>query len=183
MLYSTAVIGVGEQFQSAHDAMVAIAVVDRLRRSDIPATVLLSTAPPQPERLVELWAASPLAVVIEPLALIRARPGVVRRCELDGRGRPYADWPETEGLGAAVRLAVDLDRLPGRLVAYTVEVSEYSFLWRMSAQIDAVADRLVGLVRAEVPEYWPVLPSRVPVLGAALPVKAATAVAGRPPGD
>ncbi|MCH7230567.1 hypothetical protein L0U85_06825 [Glycomyces sp. L485] len=52
-----------------------------------------------------------------------------------------------------MRLACELDRMPGRLVAYSVEIGEYSFGRGMSSPVAEAADRIAERISADVAEH------------------------------
>jgi hydrogenase maturation protease len=119
------VIGVGNEFR--RDDGAGPAVVASLR-GRVPPGVELLLADGEPTRLIEAWTGASLAVVVDAVLADPPRPGRVHRFVLD---RPLAGTTRTAsshgfGLDDAVRLALALDRMPGRLVVHAIEADDLS---------------------------------------------------------
>ena len=119
------VIGVGNEFR--RDDGAGPAVVASLR-GRVPPGVELLLADGEPTRLIEAWTGAALAVVVDAVLANPPRPGRVHRFVLD---RPLAGTTRTAsshgfGLDDAVRLALALDRMPGRLVVHAIEADDLS---------------------------------------------------------
>ena len=136
------VIGIGNPYR--HDDGVGPAVVERLRRSGV-AGVTLAECDGEPTRLLDLWAGTDLAVVVDAVRTGRRRPGNVHRRSLrhpsmSGNGPASSHGVD---LGDAVALAAALDRLPGTLLLYAVEAADTSLGVGLSPEVEAVLDELV----------------------------------------
>ena len=119
------VIGVGNEFR--RDDGAGLAVVASLR-GRVPPGVELVLTDGEPARLIEAWTGAALAVVVDAVRADPPRPGRVHRFLLD---RPLAGPTRTAsshgfGLDDAVRLALALDRMPGRLVVHAIEAADLS---------------------------------------------------------
>jgi hydrogenase maturation protease len=119
------VIGVGNEYR--RDDGAGPAVVARLR-GRVPPRVELMLTDGEPTRLIEAWTGTALAVVIDAVRADPPRPGRVHRFVL---GRPIGGPARTAsshgfGLDDAVRLALALDRMPGRLVVHAIEADDLS---------------------------------------------------------
>ena len=126
------VIGVGNEFR--RDDGAGPAVVARLR--DLaPDGVRLVVTDGEPTRLIDAWAGSALAVVVD---AVRARPpdtqapdtgpprpGTVHRFVVDGPGtRTGRASSHGFGFDDAIGLAVALDRMPARLIVHAIEAAD-----------------------------------------------------------
>jgi hydrogenase maturation protease len=119
------VIGVGNEFR--RDDGAGPAVVTSLR-GQVPPGVELVVTDGEPARLIEAWTGAALAVVVDAVLTDPSRPGRVHRFVLD---RPIGGPVRTTsshgfGLDDAVRLALALDRMPGRLVVHAIEAADLS---------------------------------------------------------
>jgi hydrogenase maturation protease len=119
------VIGVGNEFR--RDDGAGPAVVTRLR-GRVPPAVELVLTDGEPTRLIEAWTGAALAVVVDAVRADPPCPGRVYRFVLD---RPLTRMTRTAsshgfGLDDAVRLALALDRMPGRLVVHAIEAEDLS---------------------------------------------------------
>ena len=119
------VIGVGNEFR--RDDGAGPAVVASLR-DRVPPGVDLVVTDGEPTRLIEAWTGAALAVVIDAVRAHPPRPGRVHRFVLD---QPIGGPVRTTsshgfGLDDAVRLALALDRMPGRLVVHAIEAEDLS---------------------------------------------------------
>ena len=119
------VIGVGNEFR--RDDGAGPAVIASLR-GRVPPGVELVLTDGEPARLIEAWTGATLAVVVDAVRADPPRPGQLHRFELD---RPLAGTTPTAsshgfGLDDAVRLALALGRMPGRLVVHAIEAADLS---------------------------------------------------------
>ncbi len=144
------VIGVGNEFR--RDDGAGPAVVTSLR-GQVPLGVDLVFTDGEPTRLIEAWTGAVLAVVVDAVRADPARPGRVHRLVLD---RPRAGPARTAsspafGLDDAVRLALALDRLPGRLIVHAIEAADLpqgtGLTPPVAAAIDHVADAVLCDIR------------------------------------
>ena len=119
------VIGLGSEFR--RDDGAGPAVVTSLC-GRVPPEVELVLTDGEPTRLIEAWTGAALAVVVDAVRTDPPRPGRVHRFVLD---RPLTGTTRTTsshgfGLDDAVRLALALDRMPGRLVVHAIEAADLS---------------------------------------------------------
>jgi hydrogenase maturation protease len=144
------VIGVGNEFR--RDDGAGPAVVTSLRGRVPPGVELLFTDG-EPTRLIEAWTGAALAVVVDAVRADPPRPGRVHRFVLD---RPLAGTTRTAsshgfGLDDAVRLALALDRMPGRLVVHAIEADDLSqghgLTPLVAAAVAEVARAVLGDIR------------------------------------
>jgi hydrogenase maturation protease len=148
------VIGVGNAYRG--DDAVGLAVAGRIR-SVVPDGVVVLECEQEPSRLVDAWAGADVAVVVDACAGGGA-PGTVHRFDVGDEPLParvFRSSTHSFGVGDAVELARALGRLPGRLVVYGVEGSEFSagagLSAAVSSAVDGVADAIAGDLEAEVP--------------------------------
>jgi hydrogenase maturation protease len=160
----TVVIGVGNEYR--HDDGVGWAVVARLAeragRQPLPARTDLRVCDGDPARLITLWEATDLAIVVDAAHAHPGHPGRVHRLELDGRRLPASGGPTSShglGLGEAVELARALDRLPRQLVVYAVEGADTSLGTGLSAAVavavEPLTDRIAEDLRRPRPRRTP----------------------------
>ncbi|MDH6144285.1 MULTISPECIES: hydrogenase maturation protease [Kitasatospora] len=149
----TVVIGVGNEYR--HDDGVGWAVVNRLAERDgqrpLPVGTVLRVCDGDPARLITLWEAADLAIVVDAAHAHPGHPGRVHRLELDGRQLPASSGSTSShglGLGEAVELARALDRLPRRLVVYAVEGTDTSLGTGLSAPVAAAVEPLTDRIAA-----------------------------------
>jgi hydrogenase maturation protease len=150
---SAVVIGVGNIYRK--DDGAGPAAIDLLRESGNPPGVTFAVCDGEPSRLIELWSRSELAVVIDALSVRSPRPGVIHRLDVEAveaSGEP----PSTShglGLGTAVRLARELDRMPERLIVYAIEIDQYGFGPHMSEPVRRAVGHVAEHVGADLAEF------------------------------
>jgi hydrogenase maturation protease len=144
------VIGIGNTMR--RDDGIGIAAVDRLATLIRPDAAHLETMDGESTRLIEAWSGAERAVVVD--AMRSGEPaGSVRRIEV-GRD-PLPSWApgassHHAGLAEAVDLGRALDRLPGHLVIYGVEVHDVSPGEGLSPTVENALPDLVRRLQAEV---------------------------------
>jgi hydrogenase maturation protease len=145
---ASVVIGVGNPFR--RDDGVGPAVVDLLR--DRLAGVRFVTCDGEPTTLIDAWTGADRAVIVDAVRVAGGTPGRIHRL---GLGHPAGTRtgttvPHAADLGDAVALARLLDRLPGSLLIFGVEVMDVHFGLGLSPAIAAaardVADDIVTLL-------------------------------------
>jgi hydrogenase maturation protease len=145
------VIGVGNEYR--RDDGAGLAVVARLH-DRVPPGVELVLTDGEPTRLIEAWTGAALAVVVDAVRADPPRPGRVHRFVLD---RPLAGATRTAsshgfGLDDAIRLALALDRMPGRLIVHAIEAADLGqgtgLTPPVAASLDEVADAVLSDLRA-----------------------------------
>ncbi|WBP84648.1 hydrogenase maturation protease [Kitasatospora cathayae] len=149
------VIGVGNEFR--HDDGVGWAVVARLaeraEQRPLPIGTALLVCDGDPARLITLWEAADLAIVVDAAHAHPGHPGRVHRLDLDSeRLCPPGGATSSHGLGLgeAVELARELDRLPGRLIVYAVEGADSSLGTGLSAPVAAAVEPLTERIAEEI---------------------------------
>ena len=145
------VIGVGNEFR--RDDGAGPAVVASLR-GRVPPGVELLLADGEPTRLIEAWTGAALAVVVDAVLANPPRPGRVHRFVLD---RPLAGTTRTAsshgfGLDDAVRLALALDRMPGRLVVHAIEADDLSQGQGLTPLVAAAVGDVARAVLSDIPD-------------------------------
>ncbi len=142
------VIGVGNEFR--HDDGVGLAVAERVR-GQAPPGVLVVMTDGEPTRMLDAWVGSTVAVVVDAVLLREPTAGRVHRMAVDGvPGARPATSSHGLGLPDAVELGRALDRMPGRLVLYTVEVADTGYGVGLSGPVAAAVPELVAAVLREL---------------------------------
>ena len=149
------VIGVGNP--SRTDDGVGPAVVERLERRGV-ADVILARSLGEATELIDLWTGADLAILVDAVLADPAHPGRVHRLVVH---RPPAERGRAASshgmdLGEAVELARVLDRLPGELVLYAVEVDRVGYGEGLTPEVALAAERLAEDIAAEVAARRPV---------------------------
>ena len=138
------VIGVGNPYR--RDDGVGPAVIDRLR-DRAPAGVRLDESDGEPSQLLELWSGADLAIVVDAVRTADGRPGRVHRRQLDRAvsvGSPASS--HRVDLGDAVALALAVDRMPGTLVMYGIEVADTSYGPGLTPAVETAADAVAAAI-------------------------------------
>jgi len=149
------VIGVGNEYR--RDDGIGPALVAALEDHSLPG-VRLVVSDGEPARLMDDWAAVPLAVVVDAVVCEPAAPGEIHRTDVSLR-KPADPVVETHahsagshslGIPDALRLAAALDRLPGRLLVFAVEAADVGFGTELTTPVAAALPRLVEAVLGEL---------------------------------
>ncbi|MEV0403134.1 hydrogenase maturation protease [Actinoallomurus sp. NPDC050550] len=142
------VIGVGNELR--HDDGAGPAVIGELRDRRLKG-VTLAVSDGEPARLIDLWAEADLAVVVDAVQTTSGEPGRVRELDSINGVHPGTSSSHALGLGAAMRLAEALDRMPGRLRIYSIEGADFGLGPGLSAPVaqavTEVAQRITTLAR------------------------------------
>lgn len=152
------VIGVGNSFR--RDDGVGEAVISRMLArwpAGAPAELRLVASDGEPARIVETWAGAELAVVVDALCS-EAEPGTVERVNVESGHRDDLATVRSQvassvvsghaaGVAEAIVLAAALDRLPRRLVIYTVAGDDFGNGPGLSRPVASAVDRVVDAVR------------------------------------
>ncbi|MGW6530354.1 hydrogenase maturation protease [Streptomyces venezuelae] len=148
------VIGVGNEFRRDDGVGWAVIALLRERHGDRlgPTGVTLATCDGDPARLIDLWAGTELAVIVDAAHAHPARPGTVHRLSLgaDALERPSTTSSHGLGLGEAVELARVLGRLPDRLVVYAVEAADSTLGTGLTGMVQAVVGPLAARVEDDI---------------------------------
>ncbi len=144
------VIGIGNTMR--RDDGVGIVAVQRLGAAVGLDGVDVMTMDGEATRLIEAWAGADRVVVVD--AMRSGEPaGTVRRIEVGREVLPtWAPGASSHhaGLAAAVDLGRALDRLPGHLVIYGVEVREVAAGEGLSPEVETALPDLVRQLAAEL---------------------------------
>jgi hydrogenase maturation protease len=142
-------IGVGNAYRG--DDAVGLAVAARAR-SAVADDVVVVECEQEPTRLVDAWADADVAIVVDACAGTDT-PGTVHRYDA-GEGplpaRVFRSSTHAFGVGDAVELSRALGRLPGRLVVYGVEGSDFSAGAGLSAGVASAVDEVVEAVARDL---------------------------------
>ncbi len=143
------VIGVGNEYR--RDDGLGPAVVARLSGFDLPG-VTVAVSDGEPSSMLHLWTGAELAVVVD---AVRVDDGVPGRLHELVTGELAEVPPETGtshaiGLGTTVELARALGRMPGRLVVYAVEGTDFGYGPGLSAEVAAAVEPVAERVRQAV---------------------------------
>jgi hydrogenase maturation protease len=143
------VIGVGNEYR--RDDGAGLAVVINLR-DRVPPGVDLVLTDGEPTRLIEAWTGAEVAVVVDAVRADPPQPGRVHRFELDraltGTTRPSSS--HGFGLDDAIRLALALDRMPGRLVVHAIEAADLGQGAGLSPPVAAAVDEVASAVLSDL---------------------------------
>jgi hydrogenase maturation protease len=146
---SAVVIGVGNPYR--RDDGVGPAIVDALRQRGVGPAVL-AECDGEPSRLLDLWAGTAMAVVVDAVYPGTGMPGTVHRHTLPPPGPSGAGHSHAMDFGDTVALAAALDRLPAVLLLFAVEAADVSLGVGLSPEVAAavpvVVDEIAELLGA-----------------------------------
>lgn len=161
------VIGIGCPYR--RDDGVGPVVLDRLARmragnrplSDL---ATLTTCDGDLTRLLGTWEGTATTILVDAAKHgQRGRPGAVRRFDFGSRQLPCGTPPASShglGLAEAVALGRALNRLPARLVVYTVEAADTGLGNGLSPAVAAAVDEVAERIAAEIAKVTGDKPSR-----------------------
>jgi hydrogenase maturation protease len=144
------VIGVGTEMRG--DDGFGAAVIQSLRgRPGFGGQVVLASCDGEPSRMIDLWDGYEHAVVVDAVRGGGERYGYLYRRDLstDAPSEPRGN-SHAAGLGAAVRLAQVLDRLPGRLILYAVHGHDFTLGAPLSQPVAAAVPELAERISREL---------------------------------
>jgi hydrogenase maturation protease len=143
------VIGVGNPYR--RDDGAGPAVIEGLRQRKL-SDVELAECDGEPTRLLDLWAGADLAIVVDAVRAVPARPGTVYRRSLPrpGLGRTRSAATHAVDLGDAVALAAALDVLPIRMQLYAIEAGDLSAGVGLTDPVAFAVSELVTEIAEEV---------------------------------
>ena len=147
MSAQVAIIAIGNEYR--RDDGVGMAVLRRLT-DVIPPGLGLTCVDGEPSRLMDAWAGSRLAILLDAAACVPAHPGRIHRSTVPGVDAPASTSSHGLGVPEAVELARVLDRLPERLVVLTVEAADTGYGKGLSEPVAAAVPALVAAVLAEL---------------------------------
>ena len=144
------IIGVGTELRG--DDGFGAAVIESLRdRPGLDGRVVLARCDGEPSRMIDLWEGYESAVVVDAVRGGDERYGFLYRRDLrlGSAGEPRGN-SHAAGLGAAVRLADVLGRLPARLILYAVHGHDFTLGAPLSHPVAAAVPELVDRISREI---------------------------------
>lgn len=142
-----AIIAIGNEYR--RDDGVGMVALRRLT-DVIPPETDLTCVDGEPSRLMDAWAGSRLAILLDAALCVPAHPGRIHRSTVIGVDGPASTSSHGLGVPEAVELARVLDRLPERLVVLTVEAADTGYGSGLSPLVEAAVPALVAAVLAEL---------------------------------
>jgi hydrogenase maturation protease len=142
-----AIIAIGNEYR--RDDGVGLAVLRRLAEV-IPPGTDLACVDGEPSRLMDAWAGSRLAILLDAAVCVPAHPGRIHRRTVIGLDGPASTSSHGIGVPEAVELARVLDRLPERLVLLTIEAADTGYGMGLSPPVEAAVPELVAAVLTEL---------------------------------
>lgn len=139
------VVGVGNEYRGDDGAGLAVAARLRAR---VPAGVAVVPCEQEPSRLIEAWEGAGTALVVDAV-ISGAEPGTVHRFDAGGGPIPeriFRSSTHTFGIGEAIELARALGKLPGRVLVYGVEGSEFTARRGLTAPVEAAVEQVANAV-------------------------------------
>ncbi len=148
------VIGVGNEFR--RDDGAGPAVLARLRDLAPPGVRLVITDG-EPTRLIDAWAGTALAVVVDAVRAEPPRPGTVHRFVVDGPGARAGRAASSHGFGFgdAIALAAALDRMPARLIVHAIEAADLTQGPGLTPPVAAAVGKVATAVLDDLGPYIP----------------------------
>jgi len=154
----TIVIGVGTELRG--DDGFGAAVIESLRdQPGLGGRVQLARCDGEPSRMIDLWDGYERAFVVDSARGGTERYGFLYRRDLVAGSAAEAALRELRepggnshavGLGAAVRLAEVLGRLPGRIVLYAVHGRDFGFGAALSQPVAIAVPELAARIGREI---------------------------------
>ena len=140
------VIGVGNSFRCDDGVGPAVAAaVDALATPG----VRVATAV-EPSELLDAWAGADLAIVVDAATGEPSAPGRILRCTRDQLVAAPTVSSHGVDLATVVALGEALDRMPGRLVLFAVEVADTGYGVGLTRKVAAAVARSAAAVVAEI---------------------------------
>jgi hydrogenase maturation protease len=142
-------IGVGNGFR--RDDGAGLRLVNRIR-GRVPAGVRTVLSDGDPAELIEAWAGTRLAVVVDAVRSEPGVPGRLHRLVLDHREQVPGHAVSSHGLslGEAVGLAHALNRLPRLLIVHGVEAGDVGPGTGLTPAVSAALPQLAVAVLADL---------------------------------
>lgn len=148
---NTVVIGIGNSFR--RDDGVGVAVAAALREQAVPGVRVL-TGIEDPVSLLEAWSSAALAVLVD--AALRCgpasspQPGRVHRATMSEVVGGHGLSSHRLDVAEALALGLALDRVPDRLVLFTVEAADVGHGPGLSPAVAAAVPAVLAAVVAEI---------------------------------
>ena len=146
------VVGLGNSYR--RDDGVGIVAATALNDLALPG-VRVVTDVVEPMSLLEAWAGTVLAVVIDAAVSTPSVPGTIRRCTL----RDLVDAPEgvsshRVNVGRTHALGQVVGRVPDALVVFSIEVADTGHGIGLTPQVAGAVPEVVGMAVAEINRNW-----------------------------
>lgn len=141
------VIGVGNAYR--RDDGVGHVVADEVARRRIPG-VRVVTAIGEPGEILDAWAGTPRAVVIDAAVGEGVAPGRIQRWTPGGVEVERAVSSHTLGVGQTFALAEALGQVPEELVVFTVGVLDVGHGVGLTPDVAAAVPEVVDAIQAEL---------------------------------
>ncbi|WP_067669916.1 hydrogenase maturation protease [Nocardia miyunensis] len=138
------VIGIGNEYR--RDDAIGVIAARELDKLAIPG-VRVTVCDGEPTRLLDSWADTDLAIVIDAVLCQPSDPGRIRRTSIQTLTGVTATSSHTLGLRDAIPLGRALDRLPRELVVITVEAENLGPGPGLSAPVEAAVPAVLDTVR------------------------------------
>lgn len=147
MTAGVVVIGIGNTFR--RDDGVGIAVADEIARR-APGNVGVVCGTGEPAAMLDAWGGARLAVVVDAATGADSQPGRIRRCGIDEVAVGAGLSSHAVSLRQTCELGGTLDRLPERLVVFTVAAADTGHGVGLTPAVAAAVPAVVAAVLAEV---------------------------------
>jgi hydrogenase maturation protease len=141
------VIGVGNSFR--RDDGVGPAVAAAVDARAIPG-VRVVTDVVEPTGLLDAWADVDLAIVVDAATSAPSAPGRIHRCTKDQFVAAPTVSSHGVDLATVIALGEALDRMPGRLVLFAVEVADTGYGAGLTPKVEAAVGRAAAAVMGEI---------------------------------
>jgi hydrogenase maturation protease len=141
------IIAIGNDYR--RDDGVGMVVIRHLAEL-IPPGTGLTCVDGEPTRLMDAWAGSRLAILLDAAECEPANPGRIHRSSVIDAESAASTSSHGLGVPEAVELARVLNRLPERLVLLTVEAADTGYGMGLSPPVEAAVPALVAAVLAEL---------------------------------
>ncbi len=145
MSMSRIVIGVGNAFR--RDDGAGIAVTRRLAGEN-PEAVVIREESGEGTSLMAAWEGQELAILVD-ASRSGAQPGTVRRFDAAHDRLPSGLFhysSHTFSVAEAVEMARTLERLPGRLIVYGIEGSDFAYGEGLTEPVASAVEEVVEMV-------------------------------------
>lgn len=147
MTEPVAVIGVGNSFR--RDDGVGPAVAAAIDAWAIRG-VRVVTDDVEPTGLLDAWADVDLAIVVDAATATPSEPGRIHRCTIDQLVGGSTVSSHGVDLATVIALGQALDRMPGRLVVFAVEVADTRYGVGLTPEVGDAVPRAAAAVMAEI---------------------------------
>lgn len=144
----TLLIGLGNSFRG--DDAVGLLVAKQIAQSN-PENISIQYHEGEPIELFDLWQGYEAVILID-ASYIHANAGTLRRYNIHEQTLPKTPLDASShafSLAAALDLAKTLNRLPKKLILYTIEGSSFAMGEGLSATVEEAADKLSRMLESQ----------------------------------